>query len=208
MNRPAYDHIKRAIDVAVSSAALLATAPLQLAIATLVRAKLGSPVLFRQERPGEGATVFTLVKFRTMLEPDPQKNLISDADRLTRFGQVLRSTSLDELPTLWNVLRGDMSLVGPRPLRTYYLSLYTPEQGRRHEVRPGITGLAQVEGRNELPWENRFELDVAYVDNRSVALDLSIALRTVKRVLSRSGTSAPGHVTMPPFTGSPKAGHD
>ncbi|WP_324650011.1 sugar transferase [Georgenia sp. H159] len=208
MSLPRYDGIKRGVDVILSSVGLVLTAPLQIGVAVLVRVKLGAPVIFRQQRPGANAKVFTLYKFRTMLPPDPERGRVSDAARLTPLGAFLRSTSLDELPSLWNVLRGDMSLVGPRPLRTYYLPLYTPEQARRHEVRPGITGLAQVTGRNELPWEDRFRLDVTYVDNRSITLDLSILLQTVFRVLRRSGTTAPGHVTMPPFTGSAGTDND
>lgn len=208
MSTRPYDRTKRALDIAVAVVALVLTAPLQLVIGAMVRLKLGSPVLFRQERPGLHEKTFYLVKFRTMIEPDPARGLVTDADRLTSFGRLLRSTSLDELPTLWNVVRGEMSLVGPRPLRTYYLPLYTPEQSRRHEVRPGITGLAQVMGRNTLPWEERFRLDVEYVDNRSLALDLQILTKTLWHVIARTGTSAPGHVTMPPFTGSTEASDD
>lgn len=197
-----YDRWKRAIDAAVAAVGLVATAPLQLLIAVLVRHKLGRPVLFRQERPGKDERVFTLVKFRTMVDADPARGLVSDADRLTPFGSMLRSTSLDELPTLWNVLRGQMSLVGPRPLLVRYLPHYSPRQRRRHEVRPGITGLAQVSGRNALSWEAKFEKDVEYVDSRSWRLDLQIIVSTVAKVLRRDGISQPGEATASYFTGS------
>ncbi len=177
--RRRYDPLKRAIDVVVAATGLLLTAPLQLIVALLVRRNLGSPVLFRQQRPGKDAEIFELVKFRSMTDPDPEAGLITDEQRLTRFGALLRSTSLDELPTLWNVLRGDMSLVGPRPLLVQYLERYSPHHRRRHEVRPGITGLAQVSGRNTVAWEQKFDYDVAYVDQRSLALDLKILVRTV-----------------------------
>lgn len=194
--------MKRTVDVLAAGFGLVVFAPIYLVVGLGVRKNLGSPILFRQERPGRGAKIFTLVKFRTMRDVDEQKRLVTDADRLTPFGGFLRSTSLDELPTLLNVLRGDMSLVGPRPLRTYYLPRYSAHQARRHEVRPGITGLAQVNGRNALSWEKRFDLDVHYVDHRSVALDVSILFKTVSRVVNRSGISADGHVTMPPFAGT------
>src|SRR5699024_6102214 len=170
------------------------TAPIQIAVAAAVRVNLGSPVLFRQQRPGKNERIFELAKFRTML-PVTEKHT-TDEERLTKFGKFLRSTSLDELPSLWNVLRGDMSLVGPRPLLVEYLEHYSPEQARRHEVRPGITGLAQVRGRNEVDWERRFEYDVEYVDSRSIALDLKILVDTVATVLKRSGISQEGHATM------------
>lgn len=202
MKRSTFDRLKRVGDVTGALVGLVLTAPLQLVTAIGVRTILGSPILFRQERPGQDAKIFTLVKFKTMRAPDPERGLVADADRLTRFGIFLRATSLDELPSLWNVLRGEMSLVGPRPLRTYYLERYTPEQARRHEVRPGVTGLAQVSGRNSISWEERFRLDVTYVDNRSPSLDASILLRTVSQLLRGSETSAPGHVTMRPFQGS------
>ena len=202
----AYDPFKRVLDLVVAGVALVASLPAQLVIAALVRVRLGSPVLFRQPRPGKDEEVFELVKFRTMLEPDPARGLVSDADRMTPFGAFLRSTSLDELPTLWNVVRGDMSLVGPRPLLVRYLDRYTPEQRRRHEVRPGVTGLAQVSGRNALGWEAKFARDVEYVDQRSLALDLRILGRTVAGVLRRDGISADGDVTMPEFMGSEATG--
>ena len=178
--------------------------PFGLVIAALVRRGLGSPVLFRQTRSGLGGTSFPLVKFRSMRDAvDERGEPLPDERRLTPFGRALRATSLDELPTLWNVLRGDMSLVGPRPLLPRYLPLYSAEQARRHEVRPGITGWAQVNGRNALSWEARFALDVWYVDNRSLALDLRILAMTVGKVLRRDGISPPGEATMPYFVGTP-----
>lgn len=197
-----YDVVKRAVDIAVSAAGLVVTAPLQLGVAALIRLRMGSPVLFRQRRPGKNGEIFDLVKFRTMLAPTADR--ISDEDRLTRLGRLLRSTSLDELPTLLNVFKGDMSLVGPRPLLVEYLEYYTPEQARRHEVRPGVTGLAQVSGRNNVDWDRRFELDVEYVDNRSLALDFRILRDTVGTVVNRRGISQQGHATMTPFTGAQK----
>ena len=198
-NRKPYDRFKRLIDVSVASVGLVATAPIQAAIAIVVRRNLGSPVLFRQRRPGRDGRPFNLVKFRTMRDVDPRRGLVTDADRLTPFGQKLRGTSLDELPTLWNVLRGDMSLIGPRPLLMAYLERYTPQQARRHEVRPGITGLAQASGRNEVPWEDRFALDVEYVENRSLRLDARIVVRTVLQVVKRTGVNEPGQLTMTEF---------
>lgn len=197
-----YDIAKRVFDVVVSIAALVVTAPVLGVISLLVRSRLGSPVLFRQQRPGLGGRPFTLIKFRTMLDVDEDRGLVSDADRLTSFGAALRSTSLDELPTLWNVLRGDMSVVGPRPLLMQYLPLYTPEQARRHEVRPGLTGLAQVAGRNLLSWEERLAADVDYVNRRSFGMDLQIIVRTLGLVARRSGISAAGEATMPVFSGT------
>ena len=196
----AYDRVRRAADIAVSTLGLVVTAPFQLVVAVVVLATHGRPVLFRQARPGLHGQVFELVKFRTMRHPDPTR--VTDAERLTRVGRFLRSTSLDELPSLWNVLRGDMSLIGPRPLLVDYLGRYSPEQARRHDVRPGITGLAQVSGRNSLSWEDRFALDVDYVERRSLALDLSIIGRTVVAVLRRQGISGEGEATMSPFLGS------
>lgn len=200
MNR--YDPVKRAIDLAVGGVALVVSLPVQAVVATLVKRKLGSPVLFRQERPGKDGEVFELLKFRTMLEPDETRGLLTNEQRMTRFGSLLRSTSLDELPSLWNVVKGDMSLVGPRPLLVRYLPLYSEREGRRHEVRPGVTGLAQVSGRNAITWEEKFEKDVEYVDTRSFALDLKILVATVSKVLKRDGITADGNVAMPPFEGS------
>ena len=199
-----YDRGKRLFDAAVSAAGLVLLAPLQLVLALLVRRNLGRPVLFRQLRPGRDGKVFELVKFRTMREPDLVRGLVSDGQRLTRFGRFLRSSSLDEIPTLWNVLVGDMSLVGPRPLLVPYLDRYSTEQHRRHEVRPGITGLAQVSGRNAISWEDRLAKDVEYVDRRSASLDASILLRTVVRVLRRDGISDGTGPTMAEFMGSPR----
>jgi lipopolysaccharide/colanic/teichoic acid biosynthesis glycosyltransferase len=195
--------VKRAFDVIVAATALLFLAlPLAL-LAWRVRVALGTPVLFRQVRPGRHGRLFKLAKFRTMTdERDASGGLLPDASRLTPFGRWLRATSLDELPSLWNVLKGDMSLVGPRPLLVEYLPLYSSEQARRHEVRPGITGWAQVNGRNALTWEQKFELDVWYVDHRSFWLDLRIMLMTVCKVFVREGISAKGEATMPRFTGT------
>lgn len=193
-----FDFIKRGVDIAVSAAGLIITAPIQIAVAAAVRANLGSPVLFRQQRPGKNERIFELMKFRTMLPVTAQHT--TDEQRLTKFGKFLRSTSLDELPSLWNVFRGDMSLVGPRPLLVEYLEHYSPEQARRHEVRPGVTGLAQVRGRNDVEWDRRFEFDVEYVDNRSIGLDLKILVDTVTTVLKRSGIRQEGHATMPKFS--------
>lgn len=195
-----YDSTKRLLDAGLAAIGLVVTAPLQAAVALAVLKVHGRPVLFRQPRPGKDGHVFELMKFRTMLLPDAQR--VSDADRLTSLGRFLRSTSLDELPTLWNVLKGEMSLVGPRPLLVQYLERYTPEQARRHEVRPGITGLAQVRGRNTLSWKDKFALDVEYVDHRSFALDARILWETIATVLFRRGISADGHVTMTEFQGA------
>jgi sugar transferase EpsL len=191
---------KRVIDLLGAGAGLIALAPVLLLIALAVRHALGSPVLFRQVRPGRHGQPFELLKFRTMTEArDAAGQPLPDAQRLTRLGSWLRSTSLDELPELINVLRGDMSLVGPRPLLPEYLPHYSAEQGRRHEARPGITGWAAVQGRNALSWERRLALDVWYVDNWSLLLDLKILLMTVVKVLKREGISAEGHATMPRF---------
>jgi lipopolysaccharide/colanic/teichoic acid biosynthesis glycosyltransferase len=193
---------KRAFDTVASAVSLLVWSPVFLAVALLVRLLLGAPVLFRQDRPGLGGRPFALLKFRTMTDArDSAGTWLPDERRLTRFGRFLRRSSLDELPELWNVLRGDMSLVGPRPLLMQYLTRYTPQQARRHEVSPGITGLAQVDGRNSLPWDERLRLDVTYVDSVSFALDLMILLRTVWTVLSREGISADGCATMAEFMG-------
>lgn len=174
--------------------------PLVAILAVLIRVKLGSPVFFRQKRPGHREAVFELIKFRTMTDArDAAGELLPDATRLTPFGKWLRGTSLDELPELINVLRGEMSLVGPRPLLVQYLARYTPEQKRRHEVPPGLTGWAQINGRNALSWEDKFKLDVWYVDHRTLGLDLRILFRTVWQVVSRQGISAPGDATMPEF---------
>jgi lipopolysaccharide/colanic/teichoic acid biosynthesis glycosyltransferase len=202
-----YDPWKRAIDFLAAAIGLIVTIPLQLAVALLVRWKLGAPVFFRQQRPGKDERIFTLVKFRTMLDTDEGAGLVTDEQRMTRVGALLRSTSLDELPTLWNVLKGDMSLVGPRPLLVQYLERYSPEQRRRHEVRPGITGLAQVSGRNALGWEAKFSLDVDYVDRRSLALDMKILLRTVMKVLARNGISDGVGPTMGEFKGNSADAH-
>ena len=194
--------MKRLFDVVATGCALLALAPLLLVLTMLVRFKLGRPVLFRQPRPGRGGRIFQVLKFRTMTDArDASGELLSDAVRLTPFGRWLRSTSMDELPELLNVLRGDMSLVGPRPLLVEYLPLYTPEQARRHEVRPGLTGWAQINGRNAITWEEKFRLDVWYVDHRSFWLDLKIIFLTVRRVVRREGIAAVGDATMPRFTG-------
>jgi len=195
--------MKRGLDVAASALALLLLSLPLLLLLWLVRRRLGTPVLFRQTRPGLRGDPFEMIKLRTMTQAcGPDGKLLPDAERLTGFGRFLRATSLDELPELWNVLKGDMSLVGPRPLLMEYLPLYTPEQARRHEVRPGITGWAQVNGRNALSWEEKFKLDVWYVDNRSFWLDIKILWLTVKKVLVREGISAAGDATMPKFTGS------
>lgn len=195
--------MKRAFDILLSALGLLALALPLLVLVLLVRRKLGSPVFFRQVRPGLHGKPFEMVKFRTMTsERGADGQLLPDGVRLTPFGRFLRATSLDELPELWNVLKGDMSLVGPRPLLTEYLPLYTPEQSRRHEVRPGITGWAQVNGRNAISWEEKLRLDVWYVDHRSLWLDIIILLLTVKKVLVRDGISAADEATMPRFTGS------
>lgn len=192
---------KRALDLLIAGPALVLSLPVQAITALAIRIKLGRPVLFRQQRPGLNGEVFEMLKFRTMLLPDPERGLVTDADRMTRLGDFLRSTSLDELPTLWNIVRGDLSVVGPRPLLVQYLERYSPEQARRHEVRPGLTGLAQVSGRNTISWEEKFAYDVEYVDRSSLALDTRIILRTALQVLRRHGISADNHATMPEFKG-------
>lgn len=195
--------LKRALDVVGAATGLVATAPVMAVVAAAVRVDLGSPVLFRQQRPGLGGAPFQMMKFRTMRDAvDSSGRALPDGERLTRLGKLLRATSLDELPELWNVLRGDMSLVGPRPLLMQYLGRYSATQRRRHEVRPGITGLAQVSGRNALSWDDKFALDVRYVDEWSLGLDLSILLRTVRAVVRRDGISHGGDATMPEFMGS------
>jgi len=200
-----YDVVKRALDVAASALALIVLSPVLLVVAALVRIELGAPVVFRQPRPAKDGRIFTLYKFRTMRDAPFGTTGIdavaSDAERLTPFGRSLRRTSLDELPQLVNVLSGDMSIVGPRPLLPEYLDRYNEEQARRHEVRPGITGWAQVNGRNAVSWDERFTMDVWYVDHRSFALDARIALRSLSALVSREGVSAPGVETMEPFQG-------
>lgn len=191
---------KRIVDVVGAAGALVLTAPVQLVAAVVVRRSMGSPVLFKQERPGIAGRPFTLLKFRTMVEVRGVSGVPqSDAERLTPLGLRLRASSVDELPELWNVLRGDMSLVGPRPLLMEYLPRYSPEQSRRHDVRPGITGWAQVNGRNALSWDEKFEMDVWYVDNLSARLDARILWRTLATVLGRRGVSAEGHATTAEF---------
>lgn len=195
--------MKRCFDVLVAVVALLILALPLLALALLVRIKLGKPVLFAQIRPGMHGKPFRMVKFRTMTDArGPDGALLPDAERLPSFGRFLRATSLDELPELWNVLKGDMSLVGPRPLLMEYLPLYSKKQARRHDVRPGVTGWAQINGRNALSWEEKFELDVWYVAHQSFALDIKILWRTARKVLVREGISAAGEATMSRFTGS------
>ncbi|HQR03318.1 MAG: sugar transferase [Proteobacteria bacterium] len=195
--------LKRLADLVAAALGLLLLAPLLIALGLLIRWRLGAPVFFRQTRPGLNGLPFRMIKFRTMCDTcgaDGQP--LPDAQRITPLGRFLRASSLDELPELWNVLRGDMSLVGPRPLLMEYLPLYSPEQARRHEVRPGITGWAQINGRNALCWEEKFALDVWYVDHRSLWLDLGILWATVRKVLKREGISAAGEATMPKFTGA------
>ncbi|KZY40216.1 sugar transferase [Pseudoalteromonas sp. S4488] len=197
--------MKRFFDFIVSLFALLLLSPLMLILSLLVRFNIGSPILFKQERPGLNGHVFNMLKFRTMLnDTDSQGRLLPDEKRITKFGAFLRSTSLDELPGLINVLKGEMSLVGPRPLLVQYLPLYNKEQARRHDVRPGITGWAQVNGRNAISWEDKFKFDVWYVDNHSFLLDIKILFLTVKKVFVREGISADGEATMPLFKGSDK----
>jgi lipopolysaccharide/colanic/teichoic acid biosynthesis glycosyltransferase len=195
--------MKRLFDIVCAALALVLLSPVLAVVAWLIRRQMGSPVLFRQMRPGLKGTPFMMVKFRTMRDARDASGVeLPDSERLTRLGQFLRATSLDELPELWNVLKGDMSLVGPRPLLMEYLPLYSPREFRRHEVRPGVTGWAQVNGRNSLSWQQKFEMDVWYVDNRSFRLDLRILWMTVKKVLLRDGISAQGQATMEKFRGS------
>lgn len=194
---------KRLLDIVFSCLGLLLLFPVVALIAFLVRLNLGSPVLFRQRRPGLDGKPFWMMKFRTMRDAvDAAGNPLPDSERMTPFGSYLRASSLDELPELWNVLKGDMSLVGPRPLLMEYLPLYSPEQYRRHEVRPGVTGWAQINGRNALSWEEKFKLDVWYVDNQSFWLDLKILFLTIRKVIIRDGISATGEATMSKFKGS------
>ncbi len=182
---------------------LLILSPILLLLAVLVKLNLGSPIVFRQDRPGKDGVIFTIIKFRTMLDSVNSKgDLLSDEDRLTKFGQFLRSTSLDELPELYNVVKGEMNLVGPRPLLIEYLPLYNNRQARRHEILPGITGWAQVNGRNEISWEDRLEMDVWYVENHSLWLDMKILFLTVFKVFKRDGINQAGHATMPYFSGT------
>lgn len=195
--------MKRLLDFVCAAAGLMALAPVLAIVAVLVRRRMGVPILFSQLRPGLNGAPFRMYKFRTMRGAvDAAGNPLPDGERLTQLGRLLRSTSLDELPELWNVITGDMSLVGPRPLLMEYLPLYSPDQARRHEVRPGLTGWAQVNGRNALSWEEKFALDVWYVDNRSFWLDLKILWLTIHKVFARHGISAEGDATMPKFTGS------
>lgn len=195
--------VKRIFDMTGAGLGLILFSPVMLVTALLIARDMGRPVLFRQTRPGKDGKSFEMIKFRTMRDArDAQGNVLSDGERLTRLGKVLRATSLDELPELWNVVKGDMSLVGPRPLLMEYLPLYSPEQARRHAVRPGVTGWAQVNGRNAISWDEKFALDVWYVDNQSLWLDLKIIWLTVRKVVKRDGISAAGEATMSKFTGN------
>ena len=194
--------MKRFFDFLVSLIALLAFLPIFFLLGLLVRISMGTPIFFIQRRPGLNGKAFTMIKFRSMTNArDADGSLLPESERITRFGRFLRASSLDELPELWNVLNGDMSLVGPRPLLMEYLPLYSPEQARRHDVRPGITGWAQVNGRNAIAWDEKFRLDVWYVDNHSFWLDVKILFVTIKRVFQRHGITADSDITMPPFTG-------
>lgn len=196
--------IKRLLDIILSGLALVILSPILLIVAILVRTKLGSPVIFHQKRPGKDEKIFTLCKFRTMTDAkDENGNLLPDEVRLTKFGKMLRSTSLDELPELWNIFKGDMSIVGPRPLLIKYLPLYNEEQKHRHDVRPGLTGLAQINGRNAITWEKKFEYDIEYVRNVSFMTDVKIVFGTVMAVLKRDGISSETSATMEAFTGTP-----
>lgn len=197
-----YCTAKRVIEAVVAAVAIALLSPVFGVVAILVAVKLGQPVLFRQQRPGIDGRVFTILKFRTMIDADPARGLVTDAERLTRFGRILRSTSLDELPGLVNVLRGDMSLVGPRPLMVKYLDRYDPVQARRHDVRPGVTGLSQIRGRNAASWDDRLRWDVEYVETHGLLVDLRIVLKTVVVVVRRTGVSAPGHATVEEFLGT------
>ena len=194
--------MKRFIDIVGATAGLIFFSPILAIAALLILLRMGAPILFRQIRPGLQGRPFQMVKFRTMLDAtDRNGNPLPDAERLTGLGKYLRSTSIDELPGLWNVLKGEMSLVGPRPLLMEYLPLYSPEQSRRHQVRPGVTGWAQINGRNALSWDDKFALDVWYVDNQSLGLDAKILWLTMRKVVKRDGISADGEATMPKFTG-------
>lgn len=195
--------LKRLFDFLTSLVALILLSPIIAIVAWKIRNNLGSPVLFRQARPGKNGELFEMVKFRTMKDAVDENGIpLPDSERMTPFGNKLRNSSLDELPELWNVLKGEMSLVGPRPLLEQYLPLYSNEQARRHEVRPGVTGWAQINGRNALSWDEKFALDVWYVDNRSFLLDMRILFLTVKKVFVKEGISAEGHVTIEPFKGN------
>jgi len=195
--------LKRFLDIIIASIALILLSPLYAFVAYKVKKNLGSPVLFRQVRPGLHGKPFEMIKFRTMKDAvDEQGNPLPDSERLTPFGQMLRSTSLDEMPELWNVIKGDMSIVGPRPLLMEYLPLYSPEQAKRHDVRPGMTGHAQVNGRNAISWEEKFKLDTWYVENQSIWLDFKIMFKTVHKVLAKDDISAEGEATMTKFTGT------
>lgn len=195
--------LKRLLDIIIASIALLLLSPLYFYVARKVKKNLGSPILFRQVRPGLNGKPFEMIKFRTMKDAvDTQGNPLPDSERLTPFGKMLRSTSLDEMPELWNVIKGDMSIVGPRPLLTEYLPLYNEEQAKRHNVRPGMTGHAQVNGRNAISWEEKFKLDTWYVENQSTLLDFKIMFKTVHKVLAKDDINEAGEVTMTKFTGS------
>jgi len=195
--------LKRFLDIIIASIALILLSPLYAFIAYKVKKNLGSPVLFRQVRPGLHGKPFEMIKFRTMKDAvDAQGNPLPDSERLTPFGKMLRSSSLDEMPELWNVIKGDMSIVGPRPLLMEYLPLYSPEQAKRHDVRPGMTGHAQVNGRNAIGWEEKFKLDTWYVENQSIWLDFKIMFKTVHKVLAKDDISAEGEATMSKFTGT------
>ncbi|MGB9191434.1 sugar transferase [Acinetobacter sp.] len=201
--------LKRVLDVVIASTALLLLSPLYLFVAYKVRKNLGSPVLFRQVRPGLHGNPFEMIKFRSMKDAvDETGNPLPDSERLTPFGQMLRSSSLDEMPELWNVIKGEMSIVGPRPLLMEYLPLYNSQQAKRHNVRPGMTGHAQVNGRNAISWEEKFKLDTWYVENQSLWLDFKIMLKTVKKVLAKDDISAEGEATMTKFTGTPEQKND
>ena len=201
-------YIKRLLDIILAGFALIVLSPVMLVTAILVRTKLGSPVIFHQNRPGKDEKIFRLYKFRSMTnEKDENGNLLPDEVRLTKFGKRLRATSLDELPELWNILRGDMSIVGPRPLLVKYLPLYNEEQKHRHDIRPGLTGWAQVHGRNAVSWEEKFSLDVWYVEHLSLWIDIKTVFLTVKNVLRREGISAENSATMEEFTGTKRCDH-
>ena len=201
--------LKRVCDVVIASTALLLLSPLYAYVAYKVRKNLGSPVLFRQVRPGLNGKPFEMIKFRSMKDAvDAQGNPLPDSERLTPFGKMLRATSLDEMPELWNVIKGEMSIVGPRPLLMEYLPLYNAEQAKRHNVRPGMTGHAQVNGRNAISWEEKFKLDTWYVENQSLWLDFKIMLKTVKKVIAKDDISAEGEATMTKFTGTPEQKND